>query len=800
MAVTKALESPDLYTIAWISPLPIERAAATAMLDERHNRPGDFVQHPADTNSYTWGKMGDHHVVIASLPAGLYGTTSAAITASNLLSSLPQIRIGLLVGIGGGIARPEQGRDIRLGDVVVSQPSGSTGGVIQYDLGKAKSNQTWERNDSLTLPPLILRHALASLQAEHELGESRLPELLGDMPHKTARTATTSTKDNEYVHQGVENDRLFKSSYAHIHYGIIASGNTLVKDAAARDRIVEDIGEECICFEMEAAGLMSHFPCLVIRGVCDYADSHKNDRWQRYASATAAAYGKELLGYVPARDLRETQRALDLLRSLGQKINQEVRATRSELQQWKQSEESQKILSWLKDTDNGAQLSDYLNRRQDGTGTWFLNDDTFTTWLAGGQQRTLFCPGLPGSGKTIMASIVVDELYRRFQHDVDVGISFLFCNFRLRHAESPNEIMAGILKQLLLKNGRLPEAVKDLYHTNERKKTRPLYDELCAALDSTVSRYSRTFIVVDALDEGDDATDQVVSTIMDLQNRYNICLLVTSRFIPEISARFKASPWLEIRAKDDDVRKFVQKKMKQLPAFVARNSDLQRHVVDTITKAVDGMFLLAHLHLGSLSGKRSPKAIKTAISKLPSGSDAYDCAYQDAMTRIEGHVDEQALLAKQALAWIVCAKRHLRAEELQHALAVEIGESEFEPDNMPDIHDVISLCAGLVTTDRQSGVIRLVHYTTQEYFERTWDRWFPTGHQDIAMTCLTYLAFDAVRDVLADVVCPTPGETAKGLEAYMEKYCLYDYSCRNWGHHARGRSGLSLKLTQATPI
>ena len=128
-----------------------------------------------------------------------------------------------------------------------------------------------------------------------------------------------------FVHQGFENDRLFKTSYDHtggrdcrgcdlneevqrdardltdpdIHYGIIASGNILVKDAVIRDKIMEDVGEACLCVEMEAAGLMNHFPCLVIRGICDYADSHKNDRWQCYASATAAAFGKELLGYVP---------------------------------------------------------------------------------------------------------------------------------------------------------------------------------------------------------------------------------------------------------------------------------------------------------------------------------------------------------------------------------------------------------------------------------------------------------------------------------------------------------------------
>ncbi len=105
------------------------------------------------------------------------------------------------------------------------------------------------------------------------------------------------------------------STEPQIHYGIIASGNTLVKDAVERDRIAEDIGKDCICVEMEAAGLMNHFPCLVIRGICDYADTHKNDKWQRYAAATAAAYSRELLDYVPSRDLQKTKTIRETLAS-----------------------------------------------------------------------------------------------------------------------------------------------------------------------------------------------------------------------------------------------------------------------------------------------------------------------------------------------------------------------------------------------------------------------------------------------------------------------------------------------------
>lgn len=138
MTTHNALESRDLYTVGWIAALPLERAAATAMLDEQHELPLDFARPPSDTNSYTWGRISEHNVVVASLPAGVYSTTFAATTASHMLSSFPQIRVGLMAGIGAAIARPERGLDIRLGDIVVSQPDGRSGGVVQYDLGKAK--------------------------------------------------------------------------------------------------------------------------------------------------------------------------------------------------------------------------------------------------------------------------------------------------------------------------------------------------------------------------------------------------------------------------------------------------------------------------------------------------------------------------------------------------------------------------------------------------------------------------------------------------------------------------------------
>src|SRR5271156_3865476 len=174
---------------------------------------------------------------------------------------------------------------------------------------------------------------------------------------------------------------------------------------------------------------------------------------------------------------------------------------------------------------------------------------------------------------------------------------------------------------------------------------------------------------------------------------------------------------------------------------------------------------------------RSPKATRTALKKFPKGSEAYNYAYEEAMERVEGQITNSRDLAKQVLSWITCAKRPLNTSELRHALGVEIGESELDEENLPEVEDIISVCAGLVTVDEQSDIIRLVHYTTQEYFERTWTTWFPNAQRDIATTCITYLLFD----VFETGFCPTD----ERFQERLQLNSLYDYAARNWGHHAR---------------
>lgn len=302
------------YTVGWICALPTELAAAVAMLDERHD---PLPQSSQDTNHYELGRIGRQNVAIACFPPGVTGNASAAVVANHIRSTFPSIIFGLMVGVGSGA--PSVENDIRLGDVVISKPAEKSGGMIQYDFGRTIQEGRFVRTGSLNQPPNVLLNTVARLDARHRM-EAELPRHLSQMLSKHPKMQKTS------AYQGAQQDHLFEEDYLHqagqatcancdigrlitrpdredesptIHYGLIASGNLVMKDGVARERLRKEL--DVLCIEMEAAGLMDNFPCLVIRGICDYADTHKNNRWQPYAAAAAAAYAKELLCIIPGQ-------------------------------------------------------------------------------------------------------------------------------------------------------------------------------------------------------------------------------------------------------------------------------------------------------------------------------------------------------------------------------------------------------------------------------------------------------------------------------------------------------------------
>jgi nucleoside phosphorylase len=228
------------YRVGWICTLPLEMTAARAMLDVLHEQPQE--QHPSDHNSYCLGRIQKHNIVIGCLAD--YGTTSATAVALNMLSTFTEIRFCLTVGIGGGV--PSSEHDIRLGDIVVSRPEGTSSGVVQYDSGKAIDVGEFERTGSLDRPPQILLKAACALESKHEMEDTEIPAFLASRGTQYPKMRIS------YSSPGAENDRLFREDYRHpgaskncdacdvsqlvdrepreldvpqIHYGLIASGN-----------------------------------------------------------------------------------------------------------------------------------------------------------------------------------------------------------------------------------------------------------------------------------------------------------------------------------------------------------------------------------------------------------------------------------------------------------------------------------------------------------------------------------------------------------------------------------------------
>ena len=259
-------------------------------------------------------------------------------------------------------------------------------------------------------------------------------------------------------------------------------------------------------------------------------------------------------------------------------------------------EEDLNILKWLTPIDYAAQQSDHISRRQPGTGQWLLDSAEYQEWLKS-PGKTLFCPGIPGAGKTILTAIVIDDIYSRSRFDTSVGIAYLYCDFRRQHEQKIEDLFANLLKQLAQQQASIPDSVKTLHDDCRDKHKRPSHDEILSALHSVSTVYSRIFIIVDALDEcqvTNGCRTKLLSGIFELQAsqaRVEVNIFSTSRYIPEIVERFKESISLEIRANDEDLQTYLAGHMEQLPPFVLSSPDLQNEVKATISHATNGMYV-----------------------------------------------------------------------------------------------------------------------------------------------------------------------------------------------------------------
>jgi Cdc6-like AAA superfamily ATPase len=257
-----------------------------------------------------------------------------------------------------------------------------------------------------------------------------------------------------------------------------------------------------------------------------------------------------------------------------------------------------KILQWLTTIDYGLQQSEFQKLQQPGTGSWLLDTSEYQTWLETPGQ-TLFCQGIPGVGKTILTSGLIDHLSSKLAEDSASGISYIFCNFQRQDQQTSDGLLACILKQLCAGLPSLPESLRSLYTSHAIQRTRPSSREIISTLGSVISEHSRVFIIVDALDEYRGAPgvrESFLVQLSRLQQEFGVNLFATSRFDTAISSEIRSSFLnsikLEINAVKDDIGTYIEGNFNILPPDIRQNMDLRRDIVESLQVSVDGMYVI----------------------------------------------------------------------------------------------------------------------------------------------------------------------------------------------------------------
>ncbi|KAJ7443720.1 ankyrin repeat-containing domain protein [Mycena latifolia] len=431
--------------------------------------------------------------------------------------------------------------------------------------------------------------------------------------------------------------------------------------------------------------------------------------------------------------------------------------------------EQKQILDWITPLNFFQRQADVFRTWQPGTGDWLLSDAKFKNWELG--SGVLWCRGIPGAGKTVLVSVVVNHLRAQFPNS-DTAVACIYLNHKEREVQTPENLLASVWKQLVVDRS-LPPAAHNLYKHHRLRDTRPSLTEVFDILQSAMAQQSKVYIIVDALDEYPDEQRHILLEHLSMLQGSTTSLMMTSRPHVILDDLFPDVSGLEIKATEDDIHRYVDKQIQKSPRLskhVQTRPELHDEIKSKISSNADGMFLLAKLHTESLATKNTVKTVREALQHLPRNLKH---TYEEAMNRIKNQNEDDRQLALQALTWVAYAKRPLSVAELCEALAIEPDARTLDVDNLMDINIVLSVCAGLIIVDEAMAVVRLIHYTTQSYFDSIQPVQFTDAHTTIASKCLAYLSFDEFSKLVASLYRVREAVKAHPLIAYSSNFLLH---------------------------
>ncbi|KAJ7747665.1 ankyrin repeat-containing domain protein [Mycena maculata] len=491
---------------------------------------------------------------------------------------------------------------------------------------------------------------------------------------------------------------------------------------------------------------MEEFTAKLREGKGSFAKFRKQLTWTLWNKKEATEYldkfqqFKTLVNSWLLVDIREAgQERRAVLDSVDNVVKHVTRINDAAVAQQEQidSRKRTEILDWLSPINFFLRHADISRTRQPGTGEWFLADSRFKKWESGA-GGPLWCRGIPGAGKTVLASMVVNHLSVQSQTE-NIGVACIYLDHKETEIQTPSNLLSALWRQLVLGKG-IGSLAHSIYQQHCEKCTRPSLDDVQAVLFSVIVEWLEVYIVVDAIDEyPEDERHTLLEHLLSMGP--TVHLMTTSR--PHITfSSLRNFESIDIRANPDDIQRYVDGRMQtssRLAKHVETQPELHEEIHSKIVKSADGMFLLAKLHIESLSTKPTVKGVREALANLPKNLQH---TYDNAMKRINEQNPEDREIALSALTWVANAKRPLSVQELREALAIEPGATRLDVDNILDIEIILSVCAGLVITDAKVSVVRLVHYTAQDYLNNVQTQRFPNAQTDIARTLFTSLAFD----------------------------------------------------------